>query len=190
MAKKTTNKKISSSKAKKNVDVSNVDAIMEDMKNLALQKTEDEKVETKVEGKRLDDVVYGNGIAKKPEEVESDVNTDMKDVDIVTTQLPPIETENLVNTDQSMSEDTNNVEELQSEIENAVNTEQSILKDTNNVEEQNLSFVEEINKGEVIVEEDETKIEEKPKKIENKPKRKSYSEMFGNTWCGYGYTTD
>ena len=90
----------------------------------------------------------------------------MKDVDIVTTQSPPIETENLVNTDQSTSEDTNNVEE------------------------QNLSFVEEINKGEVIVEEDETKIEEKPKKIENKPKRKSYSEMFGNTWCGYGYTTD
>ena len=141
MAKKTTNKKISSSKTKKTVDVSNVDAIMEDMKNLALQETEDEKV-------------------------ESDVNVDMKDIDIVTTQSPTIETENLVNTEQSM------------------------LEDTNNVEEQNLSFVEEINNGEVIVEEDETKIEEKPKKIENKPKRKSYSEMFGNTWCGYGYTTD
>ena len=161
MAKKTTNKK-----SKKTIDVSNVDAIMEDMKNLALQKIEDKKVETKGEGKCLDDVVYETDIAKKPDEVESDVNTDMKDVDIVTTQSPPIETENLVNTDQSMSEDTNNVEE------------------------QNLSFVEEINKGEVIVEEDETKIEEKPKKIENKPKRKSYSEMFGSTWCGYGYTTD
>jgi HSP20 family molecular chaperone IbpA len=35
---------------------------------------------------------------------------------------------------------------------------------------------------------DDTKIEENPKNIENKPKRKSYSEMFGNTWCGYGYT--
>ena len=140
MAKKTTNKKISSSKTKKTVDVSNVDAIMEDMKNLALQETEDEKV-------------------------ESDVNVDMKDIDIVTTQSPTIETENLVN------------------------TEQSTLEDTNNVEEQNLSFVEEINNGEVIIE-DETKVEEKPKDIENKPKRKSYSEMFGSTWCGYGYTTD
>ena len=140
MAKKTTNKKISSSKTKKTVDVSNVDAIMEDMKNLALQETEDEKV-------------------------ESDVNVDMKDIDIVTTQSPTIETENLVNTEQSM------------------------LEDTNNVEEQNLSFVEEINNGEVIIE-DETKVEEKPKDIENKPKRKSYSEMFGSTWCGYGYTTD
>ena len=126
--------------AKKTVDVSNVDAIMEDMKNLALQETEDEKV-------------------------ESDVNVDMKDIDIVTTQSPTIETENLVNTEQSM------------------------LEDTNNVEEQNLSFVEEINNGEVIIE-DETKVEEKPKDIENKPKRKSYTEMFGNTWCGYGYTTD
>lgn len=144
MAKKTTNKKISSSKTKKTVDVSNVDAIMEDMKNLALQETEDEKVETNV---------------------ESDVNVDMKDIDIVTTQSPTIETENLVNTEQSM------------------------LEDTNNVEEQNLSFVEEINNGEVIIE-DETKVEEKPKDIENKPKRKSYTEMFGNTWCGYGYTTD
>lgn len=144
MAKKTTNKKISSSKTKKTVDVSNVDAIMEDMKNLALQETEDEKVETNV---------------------ESDVNVDMKDIDIVTTQSPTSETENLVNTEQSM------------------------LEDTNNVEEQNLSFVEEINNGEVIIE-DETKVEEKPKDIENKPKRKSYSEMFGNTWCGYGYTTD
>ena len=144
MAKKTTNKNISSSKTKKTVDVSNVDAIMEDMKNLALQETEDEKVETNV---------------------ESDVNVDMKDIDIVTTQSPTIETENLVNTEQSM------------------------LEDTNNVEEQNLSFVEEINNGEVIIE-DETKVEEKPKDIENKPKRKSYSEMFGNTWCGYGYTTD
>ena len=149
MAKKTTNKK-------KTVDVSNVDAIMEDMKNLALQETEDEKVETNVES---------DDIAKQPEKVESDVNVDMKDIDIVTTQSPTIETENLVNTEQSM------------------------LEDTNNVEEQNLSFVEEINNGEVIIE-DDTKVEEKPKDIENKPKRKSYSEMFGNTWCGYGYTTD
>ena len=165
MAKKTTNKKISSSKAKKNVDVSNVDAIMEDMKNLALQKTEDEKVETKVEDKCLDDVVYGTEIAKKSEEVESDVNTDMKDVDMVATQSP------------------------QSEIENVGSTEQSISKDANNIEEQNLSFIEEINNGEIIVE-DEAKVEEKPKDIENKPKHKSYSEMFGSTWCGYGYTTD
>ena len=156
MAKKTTNKNISSSKTKKTVDVSNVDAIMEDMKNLALQETEDEKVETNVES---------DDIAKQPEKVESDVNVDMKDIDIVTTQSPTIETENLVNTEQSM------------------------LEDTNNVEEQNLSFVEEINNGEVIIE-DNTKVEEKPKDIENKPKRKSYTEMFGNTWCGYGYTTD
>ena len=164
MAKKTTNKKISSSKTKKTVDVSNVDAIMEDMKNLALQKPE-EMVETKAKGKCLDNVVYGTGIAKKTEKVESDVNTDMKDVEMVTTQSP------------------------QSEIEKVGSTEQSILKDANNIEEQNLSFIEEINNGEIIVE-DEAKVEEKPKDIENKPKHKSYSEMFGNTWCGYGYTTD
>ena len=158
MAKKTTNKKTN-----KTVDVANVEAIMEDMKNLALQKPE-EMVETKAKGKCLDDVVYGNGVVKKSEEVESDV-TDMKDVDMVATQSP------------------------QSEIENVGSTEQSISKDANNIEEQNLSFIEEINNGEVIVE-DEAKVEEKPKDIENKPKHKSYSEMFGNTWCGYGYTTD
>ena len=159
MAKKTTNKKTN-----KTVDVANVEAIMEDMKNLALQKPE-EMIETKAKGKCLDDVVYGNGVAKKSEEVESDVNTDMKDVDMVATQSP------------------------QSEIENVRSTEQLISKDANNIEEQNLSFIEEINNGEIIVE-DEAKVEEKPKDIENKPKHKSYSEMFGNTWCGYGYTTD
>ena len=42
MAKKTTNKK---SKTKKTIDVSNVDAIMEDMKNLALR-IQDELTET------------------------------------------------------------------------------------------------------------------------------------------------
>lgn len=164
MAKKTTTKKINSSKTKKTVDVANVEAIMEDMKNLALQKPE-EMVKTKAKEKCLDDVVYGNEIAKKTEEVESDVNTDMKDVDMVATQSP------------------------QSEIENVRSTEQLISKDANNIEEQNLSFIEEINNGEIIVE-DEAKVEEKPKDIENKPKHKSYSEMFGNTWCGYGYTTD
>lgn len=162
MAKKATNKKTSSPNVKKKVDISNTDVIMEDMKKLALQKIE-EKNETKVESKCLDDAVYGTDIVKKFEKVENNTNTDMKDVDIITTQTP------------------------QNEIENTVNTEQSILKDTNNVEEQNLSFVEEINNGEVIVE-DETKVEKKPKDIENKPKRKSYSEMFGSTWCGYGYT--
>ena len=105
MAKKTTNKK---SKTKKTIDVSNVDAIMEDMKNLALEKPVEEKVE--IEEKTKD--------------------------------------ENVVD----------------------------------------LSFVEKINNGELVVKEDDTKAEEKPKNIENKPKRKSYSEMFGNTWCGYGYT--
>lgn len=157
MAKKTANKK---AKTKKTIDVSNVDAIMEDMKKLALEKPVEEKVETKVESKCLDDAVYGTGIVKKPEKVENNTDTDIKDVDIVTTQSP------------------------QNEIEETTTVEQ-------NVEEQNeedLSFVEKISNGELVIKEDDTKIEENPKNIENKPKRKSYSEMFGNTWCGYGYT--
>ena len=163
MAKKTANKK---SKAKKTIDVSNVDAIMEDMKNLALQKPVEEKVEieekneTKVEVKCLDDAVYGTGIVKKPEKVENNIDTDMKDVDIVTTQSP------------------------QNEIEETTIVEQNVEEKN----EEDLSFIEKINNGELIVKEDDTKIEENPKNIENKPKRKSYSEMFGNTWCGYGYT--
>lgn len=133
MAKKTTNKKTNSAKTKKTVDVSNVDAIMEDMKNLALQKPVEEKV-------------------------ESDINTDVKDIDIVTTQSLKSETEDIVNIEQSTSE------------------------------EQDLSFVEEISNGEVVVSEDEAEVEDKPKNIENKPKRTDYSKMFGNTWCGYGYS--
>ena len=136
MAKKTTNKK---SKTKKTIDVSNVDAIMEDMKNLALQKPVEEKVE--IEGKIKDENV-----------VEDKENVD--------TQSP------------------------QNEIEETTIVEQNVEEKN----EEDLSFIEKINNGELIVKEDDTKIEENPKNIENKPKRKSYSEMFGNTWCGYGYT--
>jgi hypothetical protein len=133
---------------------------MEDMKKLALEKPVEEKVETKVESKCLDDAVYGTGIVKKPEKVENNTDTDMKDVDIVTTQSP------------------------QNEIEETTTVEQNVEEKN----EEDLSFVEKISNGELVIKEDDTKIEENPKNIENKPKRKSYSEMFGNTWCGYGYT--
>lgn len=136
MAKKTANKK---SKTKKTLDVSNVDAIMEDMKNLALQKPVEEKVE--IEGKIKDENV-------------------VEDKENVETQSP------------------------QNEIEETTIVEQNVEEKN----EEDLSFIEKINNGELIVKEDDTKIEENPKNIENKPKRKSYSEMFGNTWCGYGYT--
>ena len=147
MAKKTTNKK---SKTKKTIDVSNVDAIMEDMKNLALEKPVEEKVE--IEEKTKDENV-------------------VEDKENIETQLP------------------------QNEIEETTMVEQNVEEKN----EEDLSFVEKISNGELVVKEDDTKalekpveekveIEEKPKNIENKPKRKSYSEMFGNTWCGYGYT--
>lgn len=136
MAKKTANK---NSKTKKTIDVSNVDAIMEDMKSLALQKPVEEKVE--IEGKIKDENV-------------------VEDKENVETQSP------------------------QNEIEETTIVEQNVEEKN----EEDLSFIEKINNGELIVKEDDTKIEENPKNIENKPKRKSYSEMFGNTWCGYGYT--
>ena len=136
MAKKTTNKK---SKAKKTIDVSNVDAIMEDMKNLALQKPVEEKDE-------IEEKIKDENVVEDKENVE--------------TQSP------------------------QNEIEETTIVEQNVEEKN----EEDLSFVEKISSGELIVKEDDTKIEENPKNIENKPKRKSYSEMFGNTWCGYGYT--
>ena len=112
---------------------------MEDMKNLALQKLVEEKVE--IEGKIKDENV-------------------VEDKENVETQSP------------------------QNEIEETTMVEQNVEEKN----EEDLFFIEKINNGELIVKEDDTKIEENPKNIENKPKRKSYSEMFGNTWCGYGYT--
>lgn len=136
MAKKTANK---NSKTKKTIDVSNVDAIMEDMKSLALQKPVEEKVE-------IEEKIKDENVVEDKENVE--------------TQSP------------------------QNEIEETTIVEQNVEEKN----EEDLSFIEKINNGELIVKEDDTKIEENPKNIENKPKRKSYSEMFGNTWCGYGYT--
>lgn len=131
MLKKTNSKKTKSPKTKKSVDISNIEEIMEDMKELALQKSDEENVETKIDE-------------------EQPTQTEQKEI---IGDIEPLTNEN--------------------------------AKDTN---EEDLSFVEKISNGEVIINENDTEVEEKPKNLENKPKRKTYEEMFGYTWCGYGYS--
>jgi hypothetical protein len=43
-----------------------------------------------------------------------------------------------------------------------------------------MSFLKDIDEGNIA--------EEAKKETENKPKRKTYQEMFGYTWRGYGYS--
>lgn len=66
-------------------------------------------------------------------------------------------------------------------------SEISVLKEQNETED--LSFVDEIKENEEILKA-KANIEEN-KNIENKPKKKvTYEEMFGATWCGYGFTNN
>lgn len=66
-------------------------------------------------------------------------------------------------------------------------SEISVSKEQNETED--LSFVDEIKENEEILKA-KANIEEN-KNIENKPKKKvTYEEMFGATWCGYGFTNN
>lgn len=140
-------KKTSKSRQKKTIDVSNVDAVMEEVKKLALQK-------------QVDDV--------NVKEDKTDVK-DEKDEGVLV---------------KSVEEEKNTQEQI-TDIDEKITEEVIPVKEDNN---EDVSFVEEITSGIDSFDSSNTETVEEPQNFENKPKRKTYDEMFGNTWCGYGYT--
>ena len=145
MAKVT--KKTSKSRQKKTIDVSNVDAVMEEVKKLALQK-------------QVDDV--------NVKEDKTDVKNE-KDEGVLV---------------KSVEEEKNTQEQI-TDIDEKITEEVIPVEEDNN---EDVSFVEEITSGIDSFDSSNTETVEEPQNFENKPKRKTYDEMFGNTWCGYGYT--
>lgn len=149
--KKTSSKsKKTSNKPKKDIDINNIDAMIEDMKNLALEKTTEEE--------------------KQMEEVnEENTLEDVQNEETVVTEVVEEQEENEseIIIDNETEVELDNEENLGS-IDNKVMTEEETF-------------------SEEIVEEME---EEKPKletTAPKKPKRKTYQEMFGGSWRGYGY---
>lgn len=140
-------KKASKSRQKKTIDVSNVDAVMEEVKKLALQK-------------QVDDI--------NVKEDKTDVKNE-KDEGVFV---------------KSVEEEKNTQEQI-TDIDEKITEEVIPVKEDNN---EDVSFVEEITNGIDSFDSSNTETVEEPQNFENKPKRKTYDEMFGNTWCGYGYT--
>ena len=144
MAKKsTTKKKETKAKTKKETDINDIDAMFEDMKDLALNKPEVKVKETK------------EIIAEEPK--------------------------------------TEEIIEEETKVEETIIEEETKI---DNVEEENVVVVDDVEK-ETITEEDLEFLdkisnegiedEEEKKPVENK-KRKTYEEMFGHTWMGYGFS--
>lgn len=140
-------KKASKSRQKKTIDVSNVDAVMEEVKKLALQK-------------QVDDV--------NVKEDKTDVKNE-KDEGVLV---------------KSVEEEKNTQEQI-TDIDEKITEEVIPVEEDNN---EDVSFVEEITSGIDSFDSSNTETVEESQNFENKPKRKTYDEMFGNTWCGYGYT--
>lgn len=140
--KSTRGKKNVTKTPKNNIDINDIDAMLEDMKKLALDKTEEEK--------ETESIVAVQEETNGEEFVEN------------------LNDENLVNEEESFTKitETGNVEKK----EEIGNTEVS-------------SFVDEIKESEDIEEKKEIK-EEKP--VQRK-QRRTYQEMFGGSWRGYGY---
>lgn len=140
-------KKTSKSRQKKTIDVSNVDAVMEEVKKLALQK-------------QVDDV--------NVKESKTDVKDEKDEGALV----------------KSVEEEKNAQEQI-TDIDEKITEEVIPVEEDNN---EDVSFIDEITSGIDSCDSSDTETVEEPQNFENKPKRKTYDEMFGNTWCGYGYT--
>lgn len=183
--KKTTRNKKNTTKTKKefevnNVDINNIDAVLEDMKNLALEKTED-KNET-------ESIADGHEDAKDEEIV--DYLNESKDNVVISTE------ENVIFTNKEEEESfTGPLVKCEFDEEgNIVNEDEinavakSEIEEETKQEEEDMSFIEEIKEEketEEIIEMAEEKKEE-PKPVKVKPKT-TYQDMFGGTWRGYGF---
>ena len=166
--KKSTKSKTNISKPKSNIDINDIDAMLEDMKSLVIAEREkEEKVEEELPQKAEilveDETEVSDGVEEQEEQVSNEETSMLE----------------------SVEEETN--DEI---LENTENLEEETEKPKEEIENtEDLSFVDEVKEVEKPEEEiemvEEEKVEEKP--APKKPKRKTYQEMFGGTWRGYGY---
>lgn len=180
MAKKKTNSKSkkNAQKVKKDIDIKDIDAMIDDMKQLALANPEEEVKETKSE------VVVNEDV--KQEEIVEYLN-ESKDNVVISSE------ENVIFTNkEEMESFTGPLVKAEFDEDGNLTNEEDIKAIAQGEEPKEEEVIEDLEKLQQEAEEDEMKIddddEEKKPKSENKPKRKTYEEMFGNTWMGYGYS--
>ena len=147
--KKTTKSKKTNTKAKKDVNINDIDAMLEEMKNLVLEDNTQEKINND------ERFVIGVDVASG-EEFSS---------------IEKIETQQVEDTlEETVNEDTEMVNET---------------KPTSEEKKEDIIIEEKINEDDVTEDLSPTENikEEKPK-----CKKRTYQDMFGGTWMGYGYS--
>lgn len=157
MAKKTTNTKT----AKKKNKINDEKALMEEMKKMALQSTEEYKENNK---KEID-------VKSSKDETVEEKNDNVQQLEQIEENVIVEEKENISSDD--MTKDLQQNEQMDETITD-------IIED----DEEDLSFIESI-KEEIKEVEKEKQREDTD---ENKSTRTTYQDMFDYTWCGYGYT--
>lgn len=168
MSRKKQTKPQKSKKVENDIDINNIDAMFEDMKNLVLEKVE-EKEETK-------DIVAAHEDTND-EEIMNYTNEN-KDNVVISDEIKE-KTEEEVTKEENENEviEENKIEETEiGNIDNEIGTKEPII----------LNSEEDFDK----VYEEEKPIEEKKEELKkkNKSKRMTYEEMFGHTWMGYGFS--
>jgi hypothetical protein len=164
--KKLSKAKKVSTNPKKEVDINDIDAMLEDMKNLAMDKPLEEEEKTETEN-----------IVQPTEVTTNEVTT------------------NEVATDEVVEDNVEETEESFNKIDLGMDNFElnNDIDDNETLENIQIVFNQQLSENtieETVENEDEEKeiiIEEKEEQEKPKPKKKSYQEMFGGTWMGYGY---
>lgn len=155
-------------KTKKEIDINNTEAILEDMKKIALEKQQEKEVVKKDDKDEIKETVV------EEENCEDIVKTKEENPTIIGDASEDMIKEKGI-------EDVEKNEEIKDE-ETTENTEDSVKDEPKTEEtksEEDLSFIDEVKN---TTEEDKKDIyDKKPKR-----KHKTYEQMFGYSWMGYG----
>ncbi len=191
-------------KAVTEYEIKDIDEMIEDLKNLALEKPEDKKetdgIVVAAEDVKDNEIVNYLNESKDNVVISTDENvifTNKEEEETFTGPLVKCEFDeegNVVNEDEinaiakSGIKEENEEESTKEENENEAIEETEIGKIDNETGTKEPIIVSSEEDFDKLYREEEKLIEESKK--ENKVKRKTYEEMFGNTWMGYGYSTN
>lgn len=147
------------------IDINDIDSMFEDMKKLVLKSESEEKQE--VEEENTESVSQEETVTVIPFEEGNDTFT--------------VSSAEITTVTEDKSEDK--LEVIEPDVEN-----HDIVADDETMDFHDIDVIGDVTDDEIEKEEEtvEKKVEEAEK--ENKPKRKTYQEMFGHTWMGYGFS--
>lgn len=118
----------------------------------------------------------------------NDVETMFNDMKDLALNKPVIEEEKqeVIQEEKEITEEEVKEETKKEEVETVESNETEVVEQKETMVEEDLSFIDSITEEKNVIEEEKT--EEKIEEKQDNNKRKTYEEMFGYTWMGYGYS--